>query len=98
LLEKMDRLGMEPLEAHLGPVIGPCCFEVGPDVAAHFPGFVSTTTWGTTSVDLTGFLRAEIGSLPLHTHGGCTFHDDEYWSHRRTKDPARMAAVGWIRE
>ena len=28
----------EDLHAAIGPRIGPCCFEVGPDVAAHFEG------------------------------------------------------------
>jgi YfiH family protein len=96
LLERMAELGLVATRAHLGPMIGPCCFEVGAEVAAEFPGFLSTTTWGTTSVDLPSALRAQLGGLSTDAASECTFHDPGLLSHRRTHAPDRMAAVGWL--
>lgn len=98
LVEAMHHAGIEITEAIIGPAIGPCCFEVGPEVAAEFPGFVTTTTWGTTSADLTGSLRSQLAPLPVLSAGGCTFHQSQYWSHRRDGAHERMAALAWLDE
>ena len=45
-VEALERLGVDPAEvsAWLGPSIGPCCYEVGGEVAAQFAGeFVRRT-------------------------------------------------------
>ena len=52
LLHEMEQSGFPAKAAAVGPGIGPCCFEVGEDVARRFEGFQSTTSWGTRSVDL----------------------------------------------
>ena len=52
----MTAAGAAPHAAAIGPGIGPCCFEVGGEVALRFPGCEATTTWGTTSVDLAEFV------------------------------------------
>jgi copper oxidase (laccase) domain-containing protein len=50
----MEARGFTPARAAIGPGIGSCCFEVGPEVVEQFPGFAATTSWGTPSVDLVG--------------------------------------------
>lgn len=79
----------------VGPHIGPCCFEVGPEVAARFPDATATTTWGTTSVDLAAEVERRTG-MPLERRGGCTMCGDDAFSHRRARDSRRMAAIGWL--
>lgn len=96
LVEAMRRAGVEITEAVIGPAIGPCCFEVGSEVASQFPGFDATTTWGTTSVDLTGALGTQLAPLRVLAVGGCTFHLSRYWSHRRDGTKERMAALAWL--
>ncbi|HSO50598.1 MAG TPA: polyphenol oxidase family protein, partial [Acidimicrobiia bacterium] len=51
LRAEMESEGHVPTAAAIGPGIGPCCFEVGPEVAERFPDEVTETTWGALSVD-----------------------------------------------
>jgi YfiH family protein len=68
----------EDLRMVLGPTIGPCCYEVGPEVveviAAIDPRAVMTTRIGTPSVDLraaarTRLLELGVGEVVLHPFG-----------------------------
>ena len=96
LRESMESAGFPPSQAFLGPGIGPCCFEVGPEVAAHFPGFRSHTSWGAESVDLASAIASELNGLSVWTAPACTYHQSGYFSHRRDQDHRRLAAIGWI--
>lgn len=96
LVESMTEDGHPPLRADVGPGIGKCCFEVGTEVADLFPGHVSTTTWGTTSVDLIGAVTDELADLDVCVCDGCTYHQDSWFSYRRDASPKRMATIGWI--
>ena len=96
LQKEMARLGHEPASAAIGPGIGPCCFEVGREVARLFPGRTATTSWGTESVDLEGVLRDQLEGLEVWSDGRCTRHDDALLSHRRDRTAHRMAAIGWL--
>lgn len=96
LREEMTRLGHPPEAAAIGPGIGPCCFEVGPEVSRLFPGRVATTSWGTESVDLESVLMDQLQGLDVWSDGRCTGHDDELLSHRRDRTGHRMAALGWL--
>ncbi len=96
LREEMTRNGFPPLEAHAGPGIGPCCFEVGPEVAEKFAGFEAKTSWGATSVDLMGAIGEQLGDIPKWTAGGCTHHEQSWFSHRRDQTPHRMATIAWV--
>ncbi len=70
----MRRAGHAPLRAAIGPAIGPCCYEVGPEVASCFPGFTRETTWGAESVDIPGFLAGQLGDLDdVWQAGECTY-------------------------
>ena len=82
--------------AAIGPAIGPCCYEVGPEVAAEFAGFTAITTWGTTSVDLIRVITAQLGGHQVWLSGMCTHHDERFHSYRRDGTDARQVAVGWL--
>ena len=59
------RYGVEPacLRAFMGPSIGPCCYEVGGDVAANFAGeFVRRGCGGKFLVDLQAANRAQLAA------------------------------------
>jgi polyphenol oxidase len=94
-VEVMCDMGLTPLAAYVGPHIGPCCFEVGPEVAERFPGSRSSTNRQTTSVDLLDAARRQLDPLPLWDAGSCSAHDPGHHSHRHSGTPARMAAIGW---
>lgn len=96
LRETMDEAGHPPFAAAIGPGIGPCCFEVGPEVAKKFPGARAETTWGTTSVDLRQSLLVQLSGLDVWTSNTCTYHDEGLFSHRRDATRLRLAAVGWV--
>ena len=87
----------EPVSrAAMGPLIGPCCFEVGEEAAAAFPGWVTTTSWRTTSVDLGGAIRAQIPGAKWWSLDACTRCGDGWFSHRASGTRSRQAAIGWI--
>lgn len=96
LREAMSEGGYAPREAAVGPGIGSCCFEVGPDVLARFPGHEGETTWRTPSADLRGAVVDELVGLRYWVADGCTAHEERWFSHRRTGTAARLAAIGWV--
>ncbi len=96
LVAAMSGAGYPPHTAVIGPGIGPCCFEVGPEVADLFPGHVSTTTWGSTSVDLIGRVIEQLDGVEVLVSGGCTRHDPAFFSHRRDATSDRLVALGWL--
>lgn len=98
MLDEMAGFGLEPIRAHIGPGIGPCCFEVGPEVIDEFPGDRSTTTWGSDSVDLVGAVRRRLPAMPVSVEPGCTAHDSRFLSHRRDRDDRRMATLVMLGE
>ncbi len=96
-VQAMAALGSDPaqLRAALGPRIGPCCFEVGPEVAERFHASDVRAANGRTTIDLaqavtrqlvlSGLAPASIRDLGLDLEGGaCTACDPaRYFSHRR---------------
>ena len=92
------RYGASPgsLRAALGPAIGPCCFEVGPEVAAEFSARVLTVRLvsGRPHVDLHLDALQRLRSLGLREEhvevvAECTCcNPDKYHSYRR--DGARI--------
>ena len=93
----------EDIRAVIGPGIGACCFEVGPDVADAFTdrfpwadGYVYAYPQARPHVDLKGvnaqLLRLE-GVTQIEISGHCTCCEpDLFWSHRRSGDKTRMLA------
>jgi len=96
LREAMSAAGVAPHLAAIGPGIGPCCFEVGPEVAEQFPRFVTMTSRGTEGVDLPAALRSQLVGLTVWESGVCTMSDPAYHSFRRDGTPERQAAVVWL--
>jgi YfiH family protein len=92
----MEGAGWDLLRSAIGPGIGACCFEVGPEVAARFPDTLSTTTWGTTSVDLPATVASRLEGLEVWQAGACTRCGDGFFSHRRDTTAARMAGIVWL--
>lgn len=90
-LEAMHaRFGTDPADVHaaIGPGIGKCCYEVGPEVAAHFGEH------GRAHIDLPGTNRLQLvaaGVAPekVYLADLCTMcHPAEFHSFRRDKEAA----------
>ena len=96
LVEAMRTLGDEPLAAEIGPFIGPCCYEVGPEVVEAVGGFIGETRWRTTSVDLGAAVSAQLTGLPVTVAGVCTYEDHRYASYRRDRTTDRQVTVAWL--
>ena len=96
LLSRMVELGHTPLAAAIGPSIGPCCFEVGGEVAERFPEDTGETTWGTPSVNLWTAAERRLSDIAdVWSVGQCTMCADDFYSHRRDATPDRLATVAW---
>lgn len=96
LLGTMRSGGVEPTWAAVGPFIGPCCFEVGPDVSRRFLSQRAASRRGRLSVDLGGALAEQLGDVPTWWSERCTVHQPGCYSHRRDRALKRMAAIGWV--
>jgi hypothetical protein len=81
--------------AWLGPSIGACCYEVGPEVATRFPGgFTRPSKDGKLLLDLAGVVRRQLeeAGIPpenVSVHAGCTMCGGErFASWRRDRENA----------
>jgi polyphenol oxidase len=105
LIDALARVsGLPPASqrAWIGPGIGPCCFQVGPEVAARFPESASRPTEAGRNLDLRGDIlrRCARSGLPPHALLASPFctscSPDRFFSHRRDGFPSgRMAALCW---
>ena len=102
-VEKMkSEFGSNPkdLVAAIGPCIGPCCFEVGEDVAEHFSHrpetIIRRSDWAKPHIDLVLANRLQLeqaGVLPqnIETSGKCTLcSPQQFFSHRRNQTLGRI--------
>ncbi len=96
LRSAMTKAGFEPERAFVGAGIGPCCFEVGPEVAERFPSNVARTSWGSAWVDLSGSVRDSLADLDVWSADVCTKHDAGWFSHRSDATLSRQAAISWV--
>jgi hypothetical protein len=93
--------------AWVGPAIGACCYEVGPEVAERFPLATQPSEDGRSMLDLRGAARrslAAAGLLEENLTGLdlCTScHPDLFFSHRRSTregqtTTGRQALILWL--
>ncbi len=92
----LEGLGVRPRRAAIGPGIGPCCFEVGAEVAGRFAGHLGRTTWGAPSADLVGAFEAELSGLDVWRSGACTMCGEGFHSFRRDGTGNRQTALAWL--
>jgi polyphenol oxidase len=83
--------------AAIGPAIGPCCYEVGPEVAAPFRETYGDDVLHGRNLDLwTSAERAlrAAGVEDVHRVDVCTHcNPDRFFSHRRTGKPRGVQGV-----
>ena len=84
-----------PVTAAIGPCARGCCYEVGEEVHAHFPGHrVGERNLALEAVAAER-LR-EAGVTAIEDTGLCTICDERFFSYRREGDAAgRNASVIW---
>ncbi len=94
--------GVEAVDATaaaVGPGIGPCCYEVGDEVLAAFPGLGDGISSGR-MLDLPEVARQQLrqaGVEEVEIAGLCTRCEEElFFSHRRDGDPGRQGGLVWL--
>ncbi len=96
---------VERLHAALGPSIGPCCYEVGEDVAGPFAdaGFEVVENSGKPRLDLRAvnrrlLIQAGVPPRAIVSCGPCTCcRNRRYWSYRvdRERCGRQLSWIGW---
>jgi hypothetical protein len=85
-----QRFGTRPEDLHaaIGPGIGKCCYEVGPEVAAHF-GAAGRSHIDLAEANRSQLAAAGVASARVYVAGLCTMcHSDEFHSFRRDREAA----------
>lgn len=87
----------------VGPSIGPCCYEVGPEVHEALPDAAVETSAGTTHVDLrrANLAQARAAGIPSHqlvAAPPCTACNTELFFSHRKQGPhtGRQWALAWM--
>jgi polyphenol oxidase len=94
--------------AWIGPAIGACCYEVGPEVATRFPEDARPGEGGKSFLDLRGAVRRRLGAAGLLEENVtgldlCTScRADLFFSHRRAvregeTSTGRQAMILWLK-
>jgi YfiH family protein len=94
----LGELGEGPLNAVIGPGIGPCCYEVGEEVAAPFRDRYGAEVLHGRNLDMYACTEKALyaaGSTSVERVEMCTScHPDLFFSHRR--DGARTGRQGIV--
>lgn len=101
-IQKMVSLNCDPknIEVFVSPCIATINFEVGEEVAAHFPDrFVDRNNYAKPHIDLKGFIKQQLIDLGILEHhieinARCTVSDSDFYSYRREgKASGRMMGI-----
>jgi len=90
------------VSAALGPAIGPCCYEVGEEVASAFKERELDEALEGSRLDILRAVRLElakagVGSAAIADVGICTScNPDLFFSHRRDGPTGRQAGIAWL--
>lgn len=103
-VDALARLGAKApaLRAWLGPSIGPCCYEVGGEVAAQFAGeFLRASCGGRFRLDLAAVNRAQLeaAGVPaenIASHPACTRCGGEQYASYRRDGAAAGRMIGLV--
>lgn len=82
--------------AVIGPHIGPCCYEVTPNIVEAVGGHAGSTKTGRLSADLAASVRSRLPEIEVFAVGSCTMHGRGFHSHRRDGATERQVTVAWI--
>jgi len=91
---RMESAGADKVHAAIGPSIGPCCYQVGPEVVRELSADPVRRGDGTIAVDLAdiAFRQARKAGIPeerIHVKRSCTCcNPDAFFSFRREKEAA----------
>jgi hypothetical protein len=94
--------GEDDLMAFVGPHIGPCCYEVGPDCVSQFDNRFVTITAASSHLDLGAVVAEDLkrSGVPEGRQwhlGICTAHNtDRFFSHRADGQTGRHGALAVI--
>ena len=96
-----EALGGGPLTAAVGPGIGPCCYEVGEDVAEPFRAAFGEEIVADGRLDLWSATEEALraaGCKQVERTDLCTYcHPELFFSHRRDRGrTGRQGVVGYI--
>lgn len=100
----VEALASRRIQAWVGPTIGPCHYQVGPEVPEAFarrypsaPDFIQRRA-GSEFFDLPGAVRWALSSQKVAVREGvadCTFCDDRFFSFRRDGLTGRQGVLVW---
>jgi polyphenol oxidase len=90
LVGMLERFGTDAADVHaaIGPSIGPCCYEVGPEVAEQF-GERGRTNLDLPAINRGQLLAAGVTDGRIYASNLCTMcRPGEFHSYRRDRDAA----------
>jgi YfiH family protein len=93
--------GAGEVSAAIGPAIGPCCYEVGPEVSDVFARNGHTDALDGRMLDLPHVVRRELESLGVENIASADMcvscHTELFFSHRRDGGlTGRQAGLAWL--
>jgi YfiH family protein len=102
-----ERFSSDPgdIEAYIGPSAGGCCYEVGAEVAGHFPqDALEALENGKYRLDLRAFNRSLLAGCGIPgsqilVSDRCTIHQEgTFHSHRRDRERSgrMLAVIGFV--